>query len=201
MRSSYKENNYGDVLLSLIIGKKPEMCVEVGVLDGYSTLHIARGLKFNKEVSGVEGKLWSWDLWDEYEYKHGNEDEVQKLIDDEGLTDFVNLSSGDAFDVSHIIASRTVDFLHVDISNNGNILKKVMNFWSHRLRECGIIAFEGGSEERDNIEWMVKYHKPKIREELKNNKIIKEDFGYYIMSAFPSMTIFQKKGCLNEIYR
>ena len=198
MRSSYKENNYGNILLSLIIGKKPKMCVELGVLDGYSTLHIARGLKFNKEVSGIDGKLWCWDLWDEYVYNHGNEDEVQKLIDGEELTDFVTLSSGDAFEIPHLVTYKTVDFLHVDISNDGITLKKVMNFWSHRLRECGIIAFEGGSEERDNIGWMNKYDKPKIREELKRNKIIEKDFKYYIMPAFPSMTIFQKKGYLRE---
>jgi len=195
LRSSYKENNYGSVLASLIIGKKPELCIEIGVLDGYSTLHIADALRFNKEAFNIEGRLWCWDLWDEYEYKHGNKREVQKRIDDRKLGRFVRLSTGDAFEVAHLVQHTSVDFLHVDISNDGRTLKKVMDFWSHRMKPFGMIAFEGGSEERDNIDWMLKYDRTSIRKELKRNQTIETDFNYYTMVPFPSMTIFLKKGC------
>ena len=143
MRSSYEENNYGSVLESLIVGLKPMDCVEVGVLDGYSALHIARGLKFNKEAFGIDGKLWCWDLWDDYVYNHGNQYEVQKLIDDNELSGFVKLNNGEAFETAHLIQYESVDFLHMDISNDGATLKKVMQFWSHRIKPCGMIAFEG----------------------------------------------------------
>jgi predicted O-methyltransferase YrrM len=196
MRSSYEENNYGSVLESLIVGLKPVDCVEIGVLDGYSALHIARGLKFNKEAFGVDGKLWCWDLWDDYVYNHGNQYEVQKLMDDNELSGFVKLNNGEAFETAHLIQYESVDFLHMDISNDGATLKKVMQFWSHRIKPCGMIAFEGGSEERDKIKWMINYNKIPIRDELKNNKIIENDFKYFTMTPFPSMTIFQKKGCL-----
>lgn len=195
MRSSYKENNYGNVFTALVFGKRPVVSVELGVLDGYSTIHIAKALKFNKRVYGVDGHLYCWDLWDTYEYKHGNKDEVQKKLDELELSPFVKLMSGDGFEASPFFKAGTVDFLHVDISNTGSILKKVMDFWSHRLKPYGIIAFEGGSEERDNIDWMVKYNKPSIREELKSNKTIQSDFHYLIMDDFPSLTILQKKGC------
>jgi len=31
------------------------------------------------------------------------------------------------------------------------------------MKKGGVILLEGGSLERDNTEWMVKYNKPKIR--------------------------------------
>jgi len=194
MRSSYIKNNYGAVLLSLIIGKKPYICIELGVLDGYSAAHIASGLRFNKESFGIDGKLLCWDLWDDYKYKHGNKAEVQKMLDDKGLTSFVELSKANAFDVHHLIPSYSIDFLHVDVSNDGDVLKNIMKAWNHRIKPSGIIAFEGGNKKRDNIKWMKKYKKPSITKELKSNKIIEEYFNYYILNAFPSMTILQKKG-------
>jgi len=173
LRSSYIKNNYGAVLLSLIIGKKPYICIELGVLDGYSAAHIASGLRFNKESFGIDGKLLCWDLW---------------------LTSFVELSKANAFDVHHLIPSYSIDFLHVDVSNDGDVLKNIMKAWNHRIKPSGIIAFEGGNKKRDNIKWMKKYKKPSITKELKSNKIIEEYFNYYILNAFPSMTILQKKG-------
>lgn len=195
MRSSYKDKNYGAVLSSLVIGKRPELCVEFGVLDGYSTIHIASAIKFNRDSFGIDGQLWCWDLWDSYEYNRGSQEEVQERIDSYGLAPFVKLSKGDAFEVSGIFPYNSIDFLHFDISNDGDILKKMIQIWGPKMKPYGMIAFEGGSEERDNIEWMIEYNKKPIREELKNNKTIKDDFHYFVMTAFPSMTILQKKGC------
>lgn len=194
MRSSYKENNYGSVLLSLIIGKAPEVCVELGVLDGYSTMHIAKGLKFNYDLFGIDGKLFCWDLWDMYEYNHGDKNEVQKRLDKEKLTPFVYLKTGDAFETPMLFPEKSVTFLHVDISNTGSVLKKIMDYWNKRMKNYGMIVFEGGSKERDNIEWMIKYKKPSIYDELRNNEIIKNEYKFITLNAFPSMTILQKKG-------
>ena len=47
------------------------------------------------------------------------------------------------------------------------------------------IAFE----ERDNVEWMVKYKKPKINSFLQT---IKDNYRYQIVEKFPSITIFYK---------
>ena len=198
MRSSYKKNNYGSVLSSLIIGKRPEVCVELGVLDGYSTVHIASALKFNDKAFGVNGFLYCWDLWDTYEYKHGNKKKVEKLISEYKVTPIVQLSQGDGLEAAQMFPQGSVDFLHVDISNTGSTLKKVMDFWSHRMKPFGMIAFEGGSIERDNVEWMTKYDKPSIKDELESNQIIKKDFNYFVMSPFPSMTILQKKGIFSR---
>jgi len=195
MRSSYKENNYGNVLTALVIGKKPEMCVELGVLDGYSSIHIGLALQFNNRVFGIDGRLYCWDLFDKYPYKHGFQEEVEKRINEQGLTPIVKLAQGDAFEVHKLIQAGSVDFMHVDISNDGKTLRHIMEFWSHKMKPWGMIAFEGGSKERDNVEWMIKYNKESIFEELKNNITINQDFNYYNFTKFPSLTILQKKGC------
>lgn len=91
MRSSYKDKNYGAVLSSLVIGKRPELCVEFGVLDGYSTIHIASAIKFNRDSFGIDGQLWCWDLWDSYEYNRGSQEEVQERIDSYGLAPFCQI--------------------------------------------------------------------------------------------------------------
>lgn len=194
MRSSYKDKNYGAVLSSLVIGKRPENCVELGVLDGYSTIHIASALRFNQRAFGIDGRLYCWDLFDDYEYKHGNKEDVQKLLNVHQVTPIVTLTKGDAFKVAEQIQDNLIDFLHVDISNDGEILKKVMTIWNPKMKPFGIIAFEGGSEERDNVEWMIKYNKMPIRFVLKHNETIKSDFNVFVMKPFPSMTILQKKG-------
>jgi len=42
IRSSYIANNYGELLRQYVIAFQPSSFVELGVLDGYSTLHIIR---------------------------------------------------------------------------------------------------------------------------------------------------------------
>ena len=165
MRSSYKKNNYGSVLSSFVIGRKPQVCVELGVLDGYSTVHIATALKFNDQSFGVKGFLYCWDLWENYEYKHGNKRKVEKELSNYKVTPIVQLSHGDAFEATNFFPEISIDFLHVDISNDGDTLKKIMEVWDLKMKPFSTIVFEGGSEERDNIKWMIKYNKKSIRKE------------------------------------
>jgi hypothetical protein len=151
-------------------------------------------LRFNERAFGIGGQLYCWDLFDDYEYKHGNQEDVQKLLDMHQVTPIVILTKGDAFKAAEQIRDNSVDFLHVDISNDGDTLKKVMTVWNPKLKPFGMIVFEGGSEERDNVEWMIKYNKIPIRFVLKHNETIKSDFNVFVMYPFPSMTILQKKG-------
>ena len=58
----------------------------------------------------------------------------------------------------------------------------------NKLKKNGILLLEGGSKERDNIEWMIKYKKPKI-----NNIINKYKNKYEIITigTVPSITIIK----------
>lgn len=188
MRSSYSENNYGDVFYSIISAWKPIRCVELGVLDGYSTYHIARGLKKNKS-----GRLESYDLWEDYPFKHGKMEEVQTLIDVGQVSDYVELRKGDAYKVFENYEDHYLTLLHIDISNTGKKIKELINLWDVKMDVGGIILIEGGTEERDRCEWMVKYGATPIKPEIESNPIINSKYVYGTYLRYPGLTFLLKK--------
>jgi len=58
---------------------------------------------------------------------------------------------------------------------------------------CGIIACEGGTIERDNVDWMKKYKRKSIHDELLRNEIVNKNTVWGIYKKFPSLTIMLKK--------
>ena len=83
-----------------------------------------------------------------------------------------------------------LDIIHVDVANDGDIYEFCINNLLPLLRDKGILILEGGSEERDNCEWMVKYNKPKIREVLRKHQ---DNLEIKVFSEFPSMTLIKYK--------
>jgi predicted O-methyltransferase YrrM len=188
LKSSYEQNNYGDVFYSVLTTYPPMVAVELGVLHGYSAVHIARALKY----VGY-GHLNAYDLFEDYQYNHGRFDEVQKELIDRGLQDYVTLYRSNAFEVYKDYQDNTVHFLHVDLSNTGEVVRKIMEQWDSKITHGGIIMFEGGSEDRDKIEWMIKYNKEPIKPELENNRIINERYVFGTYLKYPSLTMLLKK--------
>jgi predicted O-methyltransferase YrrM len=195
IRSSYIENDFGSVLKANIMGWKPSLPVELGILDGYSTLHIAQGLKELHQLKHTSGerKFKAYDLFEDYTFKHGSKEEVEKMLAENGVLDYVEVIKGSAYDVHKNYANKSIDFLHVDISNTGKVLKDILELWHPKIMDKGLILFEGGSIERDNIEWMKKYNMPSIRQEILVNPIIKEFYQYGTYLKFPSLTVFLRK--------
>ena len=189
MRSSYIDNDYGSVFRALILAHKPKLAVECGVLDGYSTFNIAHAIRFNRLKRGIICPFFAYDLWENYDYKHGDFQEVEDMLKDQALEKFCILSEGDAFSTSQVFEDNSVDFLHMDISNNGDTLVKTLEVWGDKISEDGMIAFEGGSEERDNVEWMKKYKFASIRDMLMNNPIVYKNWIFQVLPIFPSMTL------------
>lgn len=192
MRSSYKKYNYGYVFASMIMVQRPITVVECGVLDGYSTAHIARALKFNHHERGVHSQFFAYDMWENYNYKHGDINKVYELMAKNNLESYVELCYGDAFKVADSFKNGSVDFLHFDISNDGDKLAAMMHYWGEKISEGGIIAFEGGSKERDNVEWMKIYNKKPIRHVLYDSMLINYNWSITVLPQFPSMTLLFK---------
>jgi predicted O-methyltransferase YrrM len=184
--SSYEQNHYEDVFKLMVKSFQPCNCVELGVLDGYSTSAIADGLQFNGR-----GIVKAYDLFEDYEFNHRNYADVAKKF--EG-NQHVEIIKKDAFSVHEEYGDRSVDFLHVDLSNDGSIIRKIMEQWNDKMVYGGLILFEGGSEERDNIEWMKKYNKEPIKPELESNKIIEDNvYVFCTYLKFPSLTVLLRK--------
>ncbi len=185
MRSSYTENNYGEVFRAIVDAFKPRRCVELGVLDGYSTGYIAQKLK---EIG--DGELHAYDLFEGYQYKHSNFKDIQ-----ERFSEYTNLriTQMNAFEVAKLYNPGAVDLLHVDLSNTGDTVKKIMDQWDEKMVQGGVILFEGGTTERDNIDWMIKYGCAPIKKEIETNEIIQAKYVYGTHLKFPGLTMLLKK--------
>jgi len=192
MRSSYIDNDYGKVFERTIFIFRPHKCVELGVLDGYSTLWIARGAKRGKVINNHPAYLNAYDLWEDYPYKHGNMKDVQTILDNNDVSDCVTLHKKDAFTVHEDYDKNSVCFLHVDLSNDGEVLREIVDRWDDKLSFGGMMMFEGGSEERDNVDWMLKYGKKPIRKEINTNVILNKKYLFATYYAFPSLSVFIK---------
>lgn len=165
--SSYTPNNIGKSIYDIIIKYKPKKIIDFGLLYGYSTVCLAQAVKDN----GF-GEIIGYDLFEEYPYKASDKSIVENNLKYYNLEKYVTLKK---MDFNDWIENYNEDFdlLHLDISNNGDIISKIYNKYPNSK-----IIFEGGTEQRDNIEWMIKYDKPKMLsiQSKTNYKIINNNF-------------------------
>jgi predicted O-methyltransferase YrrM len=162
---------------------KPDLCVELGTLAGYSAFCIATAL-----VDNCKGHLECYDLWEQYPYNHVTKQEAfQNLM---GLP--VVLNQQDAYYAVKNFKDASVDFLMVDISNDGDTYKRILTDWYQKLSSHATVILEGGCVERDEVEWMVKYNKKPIQSVFKDKDIL-EKYAITNIGCFPSITIAQRK--------
>lgn len=194
IRSSYKEGNYGAVIEAIVRVQMPSLIVELGVLDGFSTYHFANAAKYLRDHLGRDCEVHAYDLFDKYEFKHGDQKKVQSLLALAGVSKLAKVKKGDAFQVHHHYEDESIDLLHIDISNDGEKIVTLLERWTEKIKKLtGIVLLEGGSKERDLVEWMQKYNRPKIRPAIWSALA---NYHYYppmVLERFPSMTILQRK--------
>lgn len=193
MRSSYIENGFGDLLKLYVVNLRPANIVELGVLDGYSTLHLADGVRDCALLYGHRPWFHAYDLFEDYAFKHGSMDDVKKLMADKGVDQFVDVRHGNAYEVHQFYAENSLEFLHIDISNTGKVVHDILELWHPKMAGRGIIAIEGGSDERDGVEWMKKYGHPPIKAEISTNPLLNKYYIYGTYFRFPSMTFAMRK--------
>ena len=101
-------------------------------------------------------------------------EDVEYMLQRHKVNQFVTLHKRDAFTVHEDYDDHSVCFLHVDLSNDGEVLRKIVERWDDKLSFGGLLLFEGGSEERDNVAWMQKYNKAPIKDEIESYLLIDE---------------------------
>jgi tRNA A58 N-methylase Trm61 len=164
--SSYAENDIGTYLYNYVYKLKPKKVIDFGVLHGYSTAHMALALK-----SIGAGKVKGYDLFEKYPYNRARRVDTQEYLDIIGLSQYAQLYYKDFNE--WLREDEEFDLLHVDISNDGTILEKVYN--KFKGRDCRII-FEGGTQERDNVGWMLEYKRAPITTAKIKYRMITNDF-------------------------
>ena len=173
MESSYKKNSFDKIFKSICNAYTPSSILEIGILDGYS-------LNSFLKYSSSDTKIKAIDLFEEYEYKSA----TYSKINDQFLG-YKNLSIeyGDFY--KYYLNKKKFDIIHIDISNDGEIYKFALDNYFPLTNK--LLILEGGSRERDKVDWMVNYEKVKINSFLEtiNNK-----YDFETIEKFPSVTIF-----------
>ena len=174
IESSYRENDIGRTLYDLVLRLKPKKIVEFGILYGYSTVAMAMALD---ELGS--GHIRAYDLFEDYPFKHGSMEGVAEAVRGYGLSKYVTLEKKNFDD--WLAAPEPFDLLHVDVSNKGDTIARLYESVSEKIAQGATVVFEGGSEERDNVEWMIKYNAVKINDSGVPFKVID--------SRFPSLSM------------
>lgn len=177
--SSYRENNIGKTLYDIVIKLRPKNIIEIGVLEGYSTICMAQALK---DLGDRSAKVYAHDLFDEYKYRSCSMTKVWDNLNKYGVQDYVQLKLM-SFD-RWLNRMEDFDLMHIDISNNGDVIEKVYNRLSrNKSIKTGPIFFEGGTQERDKVEWMIEYDKREMYP-------LKDELSYDIVdSRFPGLSV------------
>lgn len=160
VESSYKYNNLGKTLYEFVVFEKPEVVIDFGVLEGYSTIALALGCKANGK-----GKVKVYDLFEDYEFNHSKFDRLIRNLKEHGVMDYVDIEKKNFFD--WVKEPEPFNLLHLDISNTGDIIDLL-----EPLVGSGTILFEGGSEQRDHAGWMMKFNKKPINQTKLSYQVI-----------------------------
>ena len=177
MRSSYinKDLSYGNLLETIAFTKNPNNILEVGILDGYSITKFLNGCK--------NTKIDAFDLFNEF---NGNCSNKNYLINKFKDYDNVTINYGDFY---NLCITEKYDIIHIDIANNGNIYEFAIKNYISKLNKNGILILEGGSEDRDNINWMNKLKKPKIQPIIEK---FSKDYNIKTLGSIPSITLISQ---------
>lgn len=181
--TSWKDPFFGLFIYNTIRYLRPEQCVELGTYAGYSAYCIGRAL-----LDNCRGVLDCYDLWEDYPYNHVSKKDA--LLNLQTLP--IKLNQEDALKAHSHYSDGSVDVVMVDLSNDGDTYKKTLEDWHPKLKSRGVVMLEGGSEERDKVEWMIKFNKKPIQSVLTCGAIAD---GYFLtnIGGFPSLTIAKRK--------
>ena len=178
-RSSYRDERFSKVLRTICLMKRPKKIAEFGILDGYS-------LDCFLESTDDDCEILAYDLFEEFTYNSAKFDAMEKKY---GKTR-ASIRRGNLFEAHNIFEDGSIDIIHIDIANDGDVYDYCINNLMPKISDSGVMILEGGSKERDDIEWMIKYNKPKIREVLYRYE---SEYRINVFNEFPSLTIITKK--------
>jgi predicted O-methyltransferase YrrM len=181
MKSSYLNKiDFGKLFSTIVFVKNPKLIVEIGILDGFSLKSMVDQTSNNCDIN-------AYDLFDDFIGNHSN---YSELINTFKNYNNVKILFGNFFDIYQIYNDNSIDILHIDIANDGDIFEFMFKNYIQKMNKNGLIIMEGGSLERDNIEWMTKFNKKKIIPVLeKYNRI----YNIFTIPDFPSVTLIKFK--------
>jgi predicted O-methyltransferase YrrM len=190
--TSWGAGEYTLYFFGITLALRPKIAVELGVYEGFTSYWIASALMANSiSNSKFAGHLYSYDLWEEYPYRHVP---MQKAKDNlKHLSQYITLIQKDASKVHEEYADNSVDLLVIDLSNDGTTYSEYLFNWYPKLTEKAIVLMEGGSPKRDEVDWMRKYDKEPILKTLRQHPFLLSHYNYAISETYPGLTTLVKK--------
>jgi len=178
MQSSYStvELDYAAVLKSVCFSVNPLSIVEIGIGNGFS-------LDCFLDACPSEAVIKAYDIFDKFNGNHASFEKISNKFPT------ISLAEGDFFNLHLSLPDNSVDLLHIDIANNGNVYEFAFDNYIGKLTPKGIMILEGGSPERDGHDWMKRYEKPPINPLLKQNE---NNFKILTFGTIPSITLIKR---------
>lgn len=180
MNTSYNKTSldYSDIIAAICYSKNPSIIVEFGILDGFSLTAFA--------MSAPNSNITAYDIFDDFNGNHANKNIIEKFSQYKNVT----IQYGNFYEKLKTLKDESIDILHIDIANCGDVFEHAITFGIKKLIKNGIMLLEGGSEERDNVPWMKKYNKKSIVNYLKT--LYLPNISVNVLKKYPSMTIITK---------
>lgn len=156
-------------LYNIVLNFKPKTIIEFGTEYGGTAIVMALALKELKENEGHIGKIFTFDTFDQqskgeigsnpnFQYAKQNIENYYPSI-----SEFITVDRGDFF-VFNNDSNKQYDLLYFDIDNDGDKLLEMYEKNISNIEQGSIVIFEGGSEIRDNVPWMIQKNKTKMND-------------------------------------
>ena len=177
MRSSYSECliNAAHFFQSISLAIKPNRIVEIGVLEGFSLKNLTKHITCND--------IQIYDLFSNTESFLGNHADLKNTKE---MFPTAKIKKGNFYEITDDFEDSSIDILHVDIANDGHVYEFALTNYMKKLTPRGVMLLEGGSEDRDNLKWMVKYNKRKIIPVI---NAFQNKYNILNIGTYPSLTI------------
>lgn len=155
------------ILYSLVVALKPKTIIEFGTALGGTAITMALALKELQERENHQGIIFTYDTFEvqskgeigsnpNFQYAYNNINSYTPTV-----RDFIRIDRGDFFEFNKDI-NKQYDLLYFDIDNDGEKLLEMYENNKVNIEKGAIVIFEGGSEVRDNVPWMLEKNKVKM---------------------------------------
>lgn len=165
------KHKYGwlPILYSLVLSLKPKVVLEYGTEYGGTAITMALALKELQESEGHVGKITSYDTFNfQSKGEIGSNPSYELAISNINsfsipISNMIDIRQGDFFEFNES-SNKEYDLLYFDIDNDGSkVLEMYLNN-KENIEKGSVVVFEGGSNVRDNVRWMIEKNKVKIND-------------------------------------
>lgn len=181
-----------EVLYSMVLDIKPKIIIEYGTEHAGTAIVMGLALKELYEKEQHKGIVHTYDT-----FQHQSKGEIGSSpnynlaiqnIQRYGLQDYIKVDRGDFFEFCDR-PNKDFDLLYFDIDNDGDKVLEMYKGCIKNIKQGSVVIFEGGSQVRDNVEWMNRLNKTKIND-------VKDTVGYDLLTPnqkYSCSIIFDKK--------